>query len=57
MPKDARWSLLDYGVVVVHIFQSEARAFYDLDNYWCDGEEVKLEPIAPSSSEAAARPA
>lgn len=49
-PNEAQWSLLDYGTVVVHVFQPEARIFYDLDNYWCDGEEVKLDPISPSAA-------
>jgi len=53
-PRDSMWALLDYGVVVIHVFQSEARAFYDLDNYWCDGEQVTLEPIAPTSATSAA---
>lgn len=33
------WVLLDYGSVVVHVFTPEARAFYDLDRLWRDGEE------------------
>lgn len=53
-PQDAQWALLDYGTVVVHIFQPEARSFYDLDNYWCDAPEVKLEPVKPGAAAAAA---
>ncbi len=34
------WILLDYSVVVIHIFTQEARDFYDLDRLWADGEKV-----------------
>ena len=33
----ARWILLDYGDVVVHIFHEEARKFYDIERLWSDG--------------------
>ena len=37
------WILLDYGTVVIHIFTEQARAFYDLDRLWQDGESVSLD--------------
>ncbi len=36
------WLILDYGDVVVHIFHTETRAYYDLERLWSDGEEVDL---------------
>ena len=37
----ARWILLDYGDIVVHIFHEEERNFYSLDRLWRDGKIVK----------------
>lgn len=45
-PSD-RWTLIDYGSVVVHIMSREARAFYDLEGLWADA--VKLDVIDSGS--------
>lgn len=37
------WTLLDYGPVIVHIFQRQAREFYDLERLWQDAEQPPLE--------------
>ena len=33
----ARWILLDYGSVIVHVFHEEERKFYSLERLWSDG--------------------
>ena len=37
-----RWVLLDYGDVMVHIFQEPVRDFYDLDGLWSEAPEIPL---------------
>ena len=36
----ARWILLDYRDVVIHIFHTEDRDFYDLERIWRDGKLI-----------------
>ncbi|MDR3312877.1 MAG: ribosome silencing factor [Oscillospiraceae bacterium] len=36
------WVLLDYGTVLVHIFQKEQREYYNLERLWEDAETVEL---------------
>lgn len=35
--ESARWILMDYGHVIVHIFHQEEREFYNLERLWADG--------------------
>jgi len=37
----SHWILVDFVDVVVHVFDQEARLFYDLDNLWGDGKPVE----------------
>ena len=34
--ENASWVLLDYSDVVVHVFQDEAREFYNIEEFWAD---------------------
>jgi len=38
----ARWILLDYGDVIIHIFHEEDREYYGLERLWQDGKPVEL---------------
>ena len=39
---ESRWILLDYGSVVIHMFDAETRAFYALEDLWSDARRVPL---------------
>ena len=39
---ESRWIVLDYGTVVIHLFDEETRQFYSLENLWADATDVDL---------------
>lgn len=41
---ESRWILLDYGDVVVHLFDDEARQYYNLEELWCDAKRIEFPP-------------
>ncbi|MFZ4585863.1 MAG: ribosome silencing factor [Acidimicrobiia bacterium] len=47
---DARWILLDYGDLVVHVFLDEAREYYALDRLWGDAPSLDWQVVAPKSA-------
>ncbi len=43
--ESARWILLDFGEVVIHIFHEEDRSFYNLERLWADGRFMTPDDI------------
>lgn len=39
------WVLLDFGDIIVHVFDKENRLFYDLERIWRDGKTVNVEEL------------
>lgn len=48
----ARWVLVDFGAVVVHIFDEPLRAFYNLDGLWSDAPRLPV-PEEPAEADDA----
>ena len=43
--EDSRWIVLDYGNVVIHLFDEETRSYYDLESLWGDAKVVPLSDL------------
>lgn len=41
----ANWVLMDYGNIIVHVFDKENRLFYDLERIWRDGRQITKEEL------------
>jgi ribosome-associated protein len=41
---EGKWILLDYGDLVIHVFQPQERAFYRLEKLWSDAPRLSLAP-------------
>jgi len=45
------WVLLDYGDLVIHVFDTETREYYDLERLWADAPVIAFEP-SPAIADA-----
>lgn len=43
--QSANWVLMDYGDIIIHIFNQEQRLFYDLERIWTDGKFVEANQL------------
>ena len=41
--RNSSWILMDYGDVIVHVFEEENRLFYDLERIWRDGKVLEID--------------
>ncbi len=39
------WILLDYGTVLVHLFQQESREYYNLERLWADAQALDISGV------------
>lgn len=39
------WVLLDFGEIIVHVFDKENRLFYNLERIWSDGKTIDVEEL------------
>ena len=54
--EEGRWALLDYGVVVVHVFDEPTREFYDLEHLWADARRVRWRKTTRSTARKGRKP-
>jgi ribosome-associated protein len=53
---ESRWILLDYGDVVIHVFDEETRAYYGIEHLWAGAKRVPFEPTQGLSATGNAPP-
>jgi ribosome-associated protein len=41
--KNNLWVLMDYGDVIIHIFEEQTRAYYELEKLWIDARKILLD--------------
>ncbi|MBM4282961.1 MAG: ribosome silencing factor [Deltaproteobacteria bacterium] len=41
--EQGNWVIVDYGSVVLHVFLSSARSYYDLDGFWVDAPRIAVD--------------
>ena len=49
---DSRWIVLDYGTVVIHLFDEDTRKFYSLETLWGDAISLDISDMQPPGKSA-----
>lgn len=47
---DGHWIILDFGTIVIHLFDEETRAFYSLENLWAEATKVDLSQVVSTQA-------
>ena len=47
--QEGRWILLDFGQIIIHIFQEDERKFYSLERLWADAPSLPFAEVFPES--------
>lgn len=42
---NSSWTLLDFGDIIIHVFDKENRLFYNLERIWSDGKAIDIETL------------
>ena len=43
--ENCEWIAMDYGQIIVHVFQRHTRAFYDIEHLWADADLKRIENL------------
>lgn len=43
--ENSEWIAMDYGQIIVHVFQRPVRAFYDIEHLWADADLKRIENL------------
>jgi ribosome-associated protein len=43
--ENCEWIAMDYGQIIVHVFQRTTRAFYDIEHLWADAKLTKIAEV------------
>lgn len=47
--ESCRWVLIDYGDILLHVFQPNERGYYDLEGMWIDAKRIEIPGAEPLS--------